>query len=147
MKQKAIKILTLILLSGLLITGCELLQCDCYCTNYTAGELKLNETVDLAYNEMYCNSNYEIRISFDSLQDSRCPIGALCVWEGNARVKVYVQQSGIGPAAFWLNTNVQFLTDTVVNGLRYELIDVLPYPEMDKEYQPDDYILQMHISD
>lgn len=39
------------------------------------------------------------------------------------------------------------LNDTVANDLRFELIDVLPYPEADKDYQLDDYILLMHISD
>jgi hypothetical protein len=35
----------------------------------------------------------------------------------------------------------------LINGIRYELIDVLPYPEVDQDYQLDDYTLQLIISD
>ena len=139
--------LSLFLLSGLLIAGCELIQCDCYCSNYDTGELKLNETVDLKYNKLYCNSRHEIRLRFDSIADSRCPIGATCIWEGNGAVKLHVQQSGETPTVFWLNTHPNFLNDTVVNGIRFELIDLLPYPEVDKDYQQEDYTLQLRITD
>ena len=39
------------------------------------------------------------------------------------------------------------LTDTLVNGLRFELIDLLPYPEVKRDYQLDDYTLHLLISD
>jgi hypothetical protein len=147
MKHKTIIALSAFLLSSLLFASCELIKCDCFCSNYAAQELTLNDTVDLKYSELYCNSKNEIRLSFDSITDSRCPIGATCIWEGNGRVKLRVLQSGESPVAFWLNTHPDFLTDTIVNGIRYELIDLLPYPELDKEYQLDDYIIQLLITD
>jgi len=147
MGHKTIGILTLLLLSGILNSGCELTQCDCYCSSYNAEVLKLNETVDIKYGELYCNSKHEIRISYDSIRDSRCPIGAACIWEGNGAVKLHLQQSGRDPVTFWLNTHPDFLNDTVINGIRYELIDLLPYPEVGKEYQLEDYILQLLITD
>jgi len=147
MRYKAISILTLFFLSGFLQTGCESLQCDCYCSNSNVDELELNDTIDLKYNTLYCNSKNEIRLSYDSIRDSRCPIGAKCIWEGNGAVKLHLQQSGRDPVSFWLNTLPDFLNDTVINGIRYELIDLLPYPELGKDYQPDDYILQLLITD
>jgi hypothetical protein len=134
-------------ISGLFLAGCELLQCDCYCSDYNAEVLKLNETVDLRYSELYCNSKYDFRLSIDSIRDSRCPIGALCIWEGNGSVKLHLKQSGRDPVSFWLNTNSNFLTDTTINGLHYTLIDLLPYPEVGKDYQLEDYTLQLLISD
>ena len=147
MRLKTIIIPVLLLLTGLFITGCEDKNCNCYCSSYDAVELMLNDTVELKYSELYCNPEYEFRLSIDSISDSRCPIGAACIWEGNARVKLHVQQYGKSPSTFWLNTHSSFLTDTVLNGLRYELIDVLPYPEVDKDYSLDDYTLQLLISD
>lgn len=147
MRQKTIFAISVLLLFALLISGCELFQCDCYCSNYAAEELTLNETVDLKYSELYCNSEHVFRLSFDSLSDGRCPIGMLCLWEGNARIKLIIQQPGKSTNTFWLNTFDGFLTDTTVYGIRYELIDLLPYPEVDKDYQLDDYILKMRISD
>lgn len=147
MRRKAISIITIFLLSGLLIAGCERQQCGCFCFVYDAGELKLNEANDLVYNKLYCNPSYEIRLSFDSVSDSRCPIGATCIWEGNGAVKLHVQQSGETPAVFWLNTHPNFLNDTVINGIHYELIDLLPYPELGKDYTLDDYTVQLLVTD
>ena len=147
MRLKRFIIPVLFLLTGLFITGCELFQGNRYCSDYGAEDLTLNETVDFKYSELYCNSKYEFRLSFDSLSDGRCPIGAWCIWEGTARVKLHVQQSGKKTISFWLNTHSSLLTDTIVNDLRFELIDLLPYPEVDVDYSLDDYILQLKISD
>ena len=137
----------ILLLAGLLLPGCELFLRNDYCSNFDIEELPLNETLDMRYSELYCNAEYEIRLSFDSLQDSRCPTGAVCIWEGNGRIQLILRKGDEDPIRFWLNTHVNFLSDTVVKGLRFELVDMLPYPEVDKDYQREDYILQLLISD
>ena len=147
MRHLTILALSIFLLSGLLSSGCEDNLCNCSCDSYDALDLPLNDTVDLKFSKLYCNPDYEIRLSFDSLSDSRCPIGAICFWEGNASFRLIVKSYSNESNSFTLNTNGKFLTDTLVNGLRYELIDVLPYPQVDKDYQLDDYILQLIISD
>ena len=146
MRLITILALSILLISGLFISGCELFQGSRYCSDYGAEELTLNKVVDYKYSDLYCNSEYEFRLSLDSLNDSRCPIGAACVWEGNARVKLHVQQYGKNIVSFWLNTHNSLLTDTIVNGLHFEFIDLLPYPEVDVDYSLDDYILQLKIS-
>ena len=93
------------------------------------------------------NSGCDFRLSFDSLSDGRCPIGMLCLWEGNARIDLVLKYKGEDATRFTLNTFSGFLSDTVVKDIRFELIDLFPYPEVDKDYQLDDYILQIHISD
>ncbi len=136
--------LLIFLLSASLYYGCE--NCNCYCSDYDVEELLLNDTVDLKYSAAYCNPEYEIRLSFDSLGDGRCPIGAYCIWEGNAHVDFIIKQEGRSEQIFTLNTFAGFLTDTTVNGIRFELIDMLPYPIVNKDYQLDDYILQILVS-
>jgi hypothetical protein len=147
MRLKTIIIPVLLFLTGLFIPGCELFQGSRYCSDYSTEDLTLNETVDFNYSELYCHSKYDLSLSFDSLNDSRCPIGAACIWGGNARVKLHIQQSRKGTSTFWLNTHSSFLTDTVVNGLHYELIDILPHREIGMDYTLDDIILQLKISD
>ena len=147
MKQLSFIVFFIILLSAFLYSGCELFQRDCYCSNYAAEELTLNDTVELRYSELYCNSKYEFRLSFDSLSDGRCPIGMMCLWEGNARVKLIIPQPGKSISTVWRNTFDGFLTDTTVYSIRYELIDLLPYPDVDKDYSLDDFILHLKISD
>lgn len=135
------------MLSGLLYSGCELFDQNSYCDKYNSEELTLNDTIEFKYDELYCNSKYEFRLSFDSLSDGRCPIGAWCVWEGTARINLIVQSSNNANQTFTLFTHSSFLNDTMVDGIRYELIDLLPYPEIDKSYQEEDYILRLFISD
>lgn len=133
------------LFSASLHKGCE--NCRCYCSAYDVEELVLNDTIDLKYSTRYCNPEYEIRLGFDSIIESRCPSGAICVWEGNASVKFLIKQEGENDATITLNTYGGYLNDTLVNGIRYELINLLPYPEIDMEYSLDDYTLQVYISD
>jgi hypothetical protein len=147
MRQKAIIIPILVLLTGLFFSGCEKNQCKCFCSDYDAKELILNDTVELKYSGLYCNPEYEIRLSFDSISDSRCPTGAVCVWEGNASVRLIIQNTANDSTTFRLNTHGSLLSDTLVGGLHFELIDLLPYPELNKEYSLDDYTLQFLISD
>ncbi len=145
MRQKNFIALLIFLLSASLYYGCE--NCNCFCAAYDAEDLKLNDTIELRYRELYCNSEHEFRLSFDSLGDGRCPIGAYCIWEGNAQVDFILKQEGRSEQIFTLNTHNNFLNDTVVNGIRFELIDMLPYPVVDTDYQLDDYILHILVSD
>lgn len=133
------------LFSASLHYGCE--NCKCYCSGYDVEELVLNDTVDLKYSTTYCNPEYEIRLGFDSIVESRCPTGVICFWEGNASVKLLIKQEGESDTSFILNTYGGYLNDTLVNGIRYELINLLPYPHIDRDYSLDDYTLQVYITD
>jgi len=75
-------------------------------------------------------------ICFDSLiQDSRCPIGAECVWQGTVQIKVsfhdgtqaYPIKMELGKFPFAGYTN-----DTTINGYRIIFTDLKPYPEVNK---------------
>ena len=130
-----------------LLTTCENRNCDCLCSAYESEQVQINDTLRLKYNEIYCNPEYEFLIGFDSLADNRCPLGAVCIWEGNAGITITLKSRYHVYSSFRLNTHSRFLTDTLVDGLRFELIDVLPYPEINKDYSPEDYQLLLYISD
>lgn len=135
------------LLILVLLTACEYRDCDCLCSAYESEQVHINDTLRLKYTEIYCNPEYEFLIGFDSLEDSRCPLGAVCIWEGNAGITITFKSRSQAYSSFRLNTHSSFLTDTLVDGLRFELIDVLPYPEINKDYAPEDYELLLYISD
>lgn len=146
MLRKGFILYTALALSGFSFPGCRLLDGDYYCSGYNIEQLKLNQTVELEYGKVYCNPEYNIRISFDSIQDSRCPMDVICIWEGNGRAKIHLQESGKS-SKFWLNTFDNFLTDTIINGLHFELMGILPYPHTDKDYQLEDYKVHLLISE
>ena len=73
-------------------------------------------------------------ICFDSLiQDSRCPIGAECIWQGTVQIKIsfhdgtqtYPVKMELSKFPFGGYTN-----DTTINGYRIIFTDLKPYPEV-----------------
>jgi hypothetical protein len=146
MRLKRIILFSAVLVSGLLLYACELLQRETYCSIYASGELTLNDTNELKYGKVYCNPEHDILLSVDSIQDSRCPIGADCIWEGNGRVYIDLRHGGTH-SSFWLNTHVDFRKDTLIDGLNYELVDLLPYPDLSLDIQQKDARILLLITD
>lgn len=146
MRHKRVILFSIVLVSGLLLNACELLQSDTSCSDYASGGLRLNDTIELRYNKLYCNPEYDILLSVDSIQDSRCPIGADCIWEGNGRVYINLRHGG-SRSSFWLNTHPNFLQDTLIDGLNYELTDLLPYPDLNLDIQLKDARILLLITD
>lgn len=75
-------------------------------------------------------------ICFDSLiQDSRCPIGAECIWQGTVQIKItfheenqtYPIKMELGKFPFPGYTN-----DTTINGYRIIFLDLKPHPDINK---------------
>lgn len=99
--------------------------------------LKINNCLDIA--------ETEYSLCFESVDDSRCPTNAVCVWEGNAAAN-FVLKSTTGNTPFTLNTNESFKRDTILNNLKIELIGVLPYPILNKTTNPNEYVVEIKIS-
>jgi hypothetical protein len=138
---------SLILSLGVLIPACETFCGKCYCDNFDAQELPMNENFEMIFGETYCNPEHRIRLTFDSFGDGRCPTGVYCVWEGNAKVTFSLEDKKEGSTEFTLNTFNGFLTDTTIHGIRYELIGLDPYPDIDFDYPQEVYVATMLISE
>ncbi|MEN8203655.1 MAG: hypothetical protein ABFS28_13750 [Bacteroidota bacterium] len=130
-----------------MFSGCEDMFHSGICNNLDASPLTLNDTIEIKIGEQYCNPEEELLLVCDSLvADSRCPIGVVCVWEGNAEVSFILGEGDHEHSAFHLNTHNSFRTDTIIQGYRYQLIDVLPYPEYGIERKQDEYSILMIVS-
>ena len=68
------------------------------------------------------------RLRVDSvMNDSRCPVNADCVWEGSVEVTFDLELNSTHHQ-FSLKTSPPVLQDTEIQGVRFALIDVSPYP-------------------
>jgi hypothetical protein len=78
-----------------------------------------------------------VEITFVSvLEDSRCPQGAMCIWEGEARVALDVKKTGQpSPVRVELST-LPDKSSANVDGYRIELQRVDPYPELNRPLPP-----------
>ena len=92
-------------------------------------DLKINETTEIKSGETSYNSQYGISLRVVNVNDSRCPEGVMCVWEGNASVEFQLTTKK-SEYSFTLDTHqgTPFKSDTIIEGVKYQLRNVLPYP-------------------
>ncbi len=104
--------------------------------------LTIGDTLSIAYQDTLFNRDEDIWLSFDSLiADSRCPIGVLCVWEGNTEVSLTFNE-----IHFQLNTHPTVTNDTTISPYHIDLINVWPYPHIDSLYTDDRYSVEIRIT-
>lgn len=127
---------TLMVLFVLLIGACE---------TDAPVEPKLGEEFTLGYGKNITLENGAVSIAFLAVtEDSRCPEGAVCVWEGNARIVLSVSKNKFG-----LNTTLS-PKDTTIGPFNVRLVRVNPYPKLGVQRSPEDYsvtlVVQNHNS-
>ncbi|XCN74040.1 MAG: hypothetical protein Q3M24_04585 [Candidatus Electrothrix aestuarii] len=101
------------------------------------------QTVELQSHASKKVSN-DLSIRFNSvLEDSRCPTGAQCAWEGNA--EILLELSGGDLETVHLNTGAQFPRTEVYNGYVITLEDLKPHPTEGVAVQESDYTAVLSI--
>jgi hypothetical protein len=101
------------------------------CTNFSANTIKYSICFDAVTNE------------------SRCPIDAICIWEGYATAQ-FTLTSGTTNHIFSLSTllsnkNIVLQNDTTINGINMVLTSLAPYPgELVYNHPP--YIASLKIT-
>ena len=108
--------------------------------------LNFNDTIELSFRECVSDPEEHFYICLDSvLNDSRCPKGAMCFWEGNAEVKFRFEKFNENPIFFNLNTHLNFTKDTIIDRYNISLIQLNPYPEIGFRYSQMLYKAQLII--
>lgn len=73
-------------------------------------------------------------------QDSRCPVGVNCVWEGDAIARIRVEASGASPAVLELHTNAEFAREAVFQNHRIRLVRLAPPRQAESDIPPENYV-------
>jgi len=109
--------------------------------------LSANSIVTLKYKECVDISDFGFKICLDSiLNDSRCPSGVVCVWEGDAELGFSIKNAD-EIKLFRLHTQGNFQRDTTINGLKISLESLTPYPAFGSEIDQKDYSAEIKVSD
>lgn len=104
------------------------------------------DTIVIGHNQEYFDFDNDFRLRIDSiLTDSRCATGANCVWEGNSEVRLDLILQGNRQHFITLNTNQDFRIDTLIESIKYRLVGLLPYPDINKTIDNEDYIIKVMI--
>ena len=116
------------------------------CASPTKTQANLGESFTLAAGESATISSENLSVRFvELISDSRCPTGAVCIWEGEASCMLEITYSGI--------TNDKILVQPGFPGVSHTdfgaytiAFQVTPYPEVGKEIKKQDYRLEMTFS-
>ena len=92
--------------------------------------------------DYYSNAN-SIKLTIAEINDSRCPSDVVCVWEGEALVKINVETSTTQTIELSTFDNQKDTIDL----FSIELIDVSPYPVSTKNIDLEDYIVTLKIEE
>ncbi len=100
------------------------------------------ESFELAVGEAKTLASAQLTIGFTAaIEDSRCPNGVMCFWQGNAAIALWVQKEEAAAEAFTLHT--AFENSTKRHQYTITLNAVSPYPEHDTPNNLNDYIVKI----
>ncbi|MCG2460861.1 hypothetical protein K8352_08880 [Flavobacteriaceae bacterium F89] len=131
------KIQFLIFLSVLVI-GCQ--------TSDNEDQHDPNEPVVINVDACLDDADQGVSVCLDSVtDDSRCPTGLVCIWEGDA-VANFTIKTKIKTNAFRLHSNNGFQNDTALQGYRIKLVAITPYPSNKNPIDPNDYSAELLVT-
>ena len=81
-----------------------------------------------------------LALTFEAVvEDSRCPAGVSCVWEGDATVRVRIDGAGAKPGIYTLHTNERAAREILHGDVRVRLSSLAPLPTADGPPRAADY--------
>ena len=87
----------------------------------------------------------DLRLTFRSVEgDSRCPIGAVCVWAGDGEIALKIEQ-GSKAAVAALHTTLE-PKKTEWNGYTISLVSLTPAPKSGTQTNPADYRAEILVT-
>lgn len=81
----------------------------------------------------------------DLLQESRCPIGVTCFWEGDGVIQLGIAPDSGDAQSFELHTHSSFGSAVEYDGYIFALLELDPYPVVDVLPVPEDYVATLSV--
>ena len=122
------------LLVFITITGCD-----------DAVSAGLSEEFFISPGQKAVINNSGLEITFNKVvEDSRCPLGAECVWEGNGRIEISVRHNGWTDETQELNTTLD-PQELIAGDFTIRLLELQPYPETGREISSAAYKIRLIV--
>lgn len=116
------------------------------CGQPTLSMAALGQEFELAPTGIASISGTALRVTFERvIGDSRCPLGAQCVWAGSAAVRVVVSDASVELWRGTLNSG-QDPKSIVVQGYELALVSVTPDTRINVTIDPKDYRAKLKLS-
>lgn len=102
---------------------------------------KLNEMFGLKFGQRVVLQGTDLTLVFkDVTEDSRCPEGVVCVWEGNARILLGVNQTTMA-----LNTTLE-PKQTLYSAYVIQFLSLQPYPQFGQQLKKEEYVAALVVT-
>lgn len=103
--------------------------------------------VNLKVNDCFEKFQEDARICLDSVfNDSRCPTGLECVWEGDA-IGAFTLTKTENITRFNLHANHKFQNDTLIDAITIKLLNISPYPIADQKIDSNNYEVEISVAE
>ena len=93
----------------------------------------------------------DVTVGFGKItQDSRCPTGAVCVWEGQAIASLWASPAARNFAEQFeltLRAGHPDLATKAILGHRFTLLQVEPHPAIGTHIDPEQYVITVEVED
>jgi hypothetical protein len=97
-------------------------------TTSTTGSASLNDTLSIPVGQSRFADGGKLELRFDArVADSRCPANAVCVWAGDAHVRLSTRVTGGAFKTAELHSGLE-PRKLVVDGYSLTMVGMTPYP-------------------
>lgn len=111
-----------------------------------AKETPLDHEFELKVGQEVIIKGEPLKVKFISvLEDSRCPKGVTCIQAGQARVALQLIPRNKKAETVELSTTSTG-QEIDSNGYQVKLVSLNPYPKMDSQVKPAEYVLNITVS-
>jgi len=111
---------------------------------YSCEKIDIGEDMHIKIGEEY-RVKWNLSFRIDSINEYRCPIGVNCIWGGDVDLYFSINE-GSHETDTLLRLNDSERNPFETGNHIWEILDVSPYPELDKEIDIHDFIVVMKIS-
>lgn len=116
--------------------------------NGTPETERLNGEYTFKYGETQEFAKSKLSIAFmEVLEDSRCPTGVDCMWEGLAKIQLGITQGAneSEQTELTLRSGQPDLAKTELADYQIELLEVNPYPKKGSKIAKEDYQIRLRL--
>jgi len=107
----------------------------------------LGEAFDIKVGQKASIFSQQLTLKFLSVsEDSRCPQGTICMWEGNGKVNIELTLTGQTLYVAELNTAMSLKSEATYRSYKISLLDLQPYPSEGSTIQQTDYIATIRVT-
>lgn len=102
----------------------------------------LEQEETFRYGGTYYSGN-SLKFKITEVNDSRCPSDVVCVWQGEAKIKIQLES----PVKGNMELSTYHQQKDTVGMYAFELVGVSPYPVSTKNIELSEYSITLKISD